>query len=504
MDARRRARGFRAPSGATTGTSSLVVPAAGRGARVVRPAGLAARRASRSRRQDGGGDAVVRTVRRGRRRHRPRPELRPGRCARPSPVPAESRAPTAVVFIFATADSPSPSRAGPKCEHCSGTRDASLCRFDDHDPHALSYADAVTVRCSLAPRSRVLGFAALAVSNNGGVDWIELASAEYAIVNFIVPPRTDAAFAPHAAPGVPAYFRGVHFAVEGDPAAPPHGCAFDGAPAASGAGGGVSSALFRCETPTRGATRVEIVPFGRRRTDADAGTNAAARTDVALSVPSSRVAVAAISSRGVGVGTRGSGRAHAASAEGGGTAFVVHLTVRRDDDSDADADGDGDGSIDEKVDAISSSGFIGDSARASGCLFGTTRVSASRVAADGAAFECVAPARAPGFVFFAAGARHAETTRNDADASAAVRGGDVREPRPPPSSWSSPTSRASGSRSRDPPSPPPRDARGSISPRDPSSPRRRPGRFVWRVARGARLSTGRISPRSSTPTRTTP
>ena len=79
-----------------------------------------------------------------------------------------------------------------------------------------------------------------------------------------------------------------------------------------------------------------------------------------------------------------------------------------------------------------------------------------------------------------------------------------REPRPPPSSWSSPTSRASGSRSRDPPSPPPRDARGSISPRDPSSPRRRPGRFVWRVARGARLSTGRISPRSSTPTRTTP
>ena len=277
----------------------------------------------------------------------------------------------------------------------------------------------------MAPRSRVLGFAALAVSNNGGVDWIELASAEYAIVNFIVPPRTDAAFAPHAAPGVPAYFRGVHFAVEGDPAAPPHGCAFDGAPAASGAGGGVSSALFRCETPTRGATRVEIVPFGRRRTDADAGTNAAARTDVALSVPSSRVAVAAISSRGVDVGTRGSGRAHAASAEGGGTAFVVHLTVRRDDDArraardsdaDADADGDGDGSID----VASTFSGIGDSARASGCLFGTTRVSASRVAADGGAFECVAPARAPGFVFFAAGARHAETTRSKSAAVVVV------------------------------------------------------------------------------------
>ena len=203
-------------------------------------------------------------------------------------------------------------------------------------------------------------------------------------------------------------------------------------------------------------------------------------------------------------GTRGSGRAHAASAEGGGTAFVVHLTVRRDDDSDADADGDGDGSIDEKVDAISSSGFIGDSARASGCLFGTTRVSASRVAADGAAFECVAPARAPGLCF---SPRARDTPRRREAAPTRVlrdaRGGDVREPRPPPSSWSSPTSRASGSRSRDPPSPPPRDARGSISPRDPSSPRRRPGRFVWRVARGEAFD-GRISPRSSPPTRTTP
>ena len=355
-----------------------------------------------------------------------------------------------MVFIFAQRPThpppPPPSRAGPKCEHCSRTRDASLCRFDDHDPHALSYADAVTVRCSLAPRSRVLGFAALAVSNNGGVDWTELASAEYAIVNFIVPPRTDAAFAPHAAPGVPAYFRGVHFAVEGDPAAPPFGCAFDRAPAGDRAGGGVSSALFRCETPPRGAARVEIVPVGRRRTDADAGTNAAARTDVALSTPSSRVAVAAVSSRGVGTsgigvgssgtfgtfGTSGmSGRALAASAEGGGSAFVVHLTVFRDETTaegraakDPDADSDADGSSDaRRRDAGDLAPATTDDAYAFGCLFGTTRVSASRVAADGGALECVAPARAPGVVSLAAGARHAETTGSEDDWSMRSRGG---------------------------------------------------------------------------------
>ena len=507
MDARRRARGFRAPPRGQQRAprpswclllvavlASCVRPVSPHGARP----GLGDKTAAAMPSFAPSGAGAVVTVHGlnfapgGARGHLPSP---PSRAPRPRSSSSSQR-PT----------HPPPSRAGPKCEHCSGTRDASLCRFDDHDPHALSYAGAVTVRCSLAPRSRVLGFAALAVSNNGGVDWIELASAEYAIVNFIVPPRTDAAFAPHAAPGVPAYFRGVHFAVEGDPAAPPHGCAFDGAPAASGAGGGVSSALFRCETPTRGATRVEIVPFGRRRTDADAGTNAAARTDVALSVPSSRVAVAAISSRGVDVGTRGSGRAHAASAEGGGTAFVVHLTVRRDDDSDADADGDGDGSIDEKVDAISSSGFIGDSARASGCLFGTTRVSACRGSRRTAPRSSASRPRArPGLCFSPRARdtpRRRETTPTRVLREYAVV--TFREPRPPPSSWSSPTSRASGSRSRDPPSPPPRDARGSISPRDPSSPRRRPGRFVWRVARGARLSTGRISPRSSTPTRTTP
>ena len=410
--------------------------------------------------------AAISRPRRVARPDRGRLHLRNGRLTLPPPA----QAPNA---------NTAPARA---TRPCAGSTTTTPTRFLTPTPSR--------VRCSLAPRSRVLGFAALAVSNNGGVDWIELASAEYAIVNFIVPPRTDAAFAPHAAP----------------PASPRTSAA---STSPSRATSRRASPRVRLRRRTRGGRRRRrlLRALQMRNTDARRHarrdrtlrpkTNGRGRGNERrrangrrLSVPSSRVAVAAISSRGRRrPETRGSGRAHAASAEGGGTAFVVHLTVRRDDDArraardsdaDADADGDGDGSID----VASTFSGIGDSARRVGMsLRDDARLGVAGRGGRRRVRVRRARARARVCVF-----RRGRTTRRD-DAKQVRRRRRGRRRR------RAPRVRARG----DPPSPPPRDARGSISPRDPSSPRRRPGRFVWRVARVARISIGRISPRSSTP-----
>ena len=112
-------------------------------------------------------------------------------------------------------------------------RDAALCRFDAREPHPLEYrADAIAALCRVAPsaghprRARLVGFAGVAVSDNGGADWTS-GFGEFAVVHFAVPPTTLRALAPVAPAGLPAFFAGEHLGDGGNAA---YGCAFDGAP----------------------------------------------------------------------------------------------------------------------------------------------------------------------------------------------------------------------------------------------------------------------------------
>ena len=290
-------------------------------------------------------------------------------------------------------------------------RDAALCRFDAREPHPLEYrADAIAALCRVAPsaghprRARLVGFAGVAVSDNGGADWTS-GFGEFAVVHFAVPPTTLRALAPVAPAGLPAFFAGEHLGDGGNAA---YGCAFDGAPSDAGVGVVVSSALAACEMPTGARDRrpegtvarepfvgrVEILPLGdafadRRASGAAVSAGVAAR-GWSEAATASR---AAAPTRDAGAETAGARRR---GGSAGGDVFVATFCE-------------------------TGASFVG-----VGCLFGTVRVDArggpaaaeNAEGAEGAAeaVACVAPATRPNAnLRLAVGSRFAETRAGSID-----------------------------------------------------------------------------------------